>query len=189
MIGDSLFSDVMIQIGSLSIGGVIPDVLIEETLSDQVTITDHPVEMGAQISDHAVINPTEITLQLGWTNSKTFFQRASGGSIPDIDGAYEKLLKLKNERKPFDVITNKRTFSNMIIKTLEVTTDQRTSSVLLVKAHLRQIIFAVTSEVSFNPEGQKDIKETGQTENRGSANAKIVPDGTAGAVKDAAAKV
>lgn len=188
MIGDSLFSDVMIQIGSLSIGGVIPDVLIEETLTDQVTITDHPVEMGAQISDHAVINPTEITLQLGWTNSKTFFQRATGGASPDIDGAYEKLLKLKNERKPFDVITNKRTFSNMVIKTLEVTTDQKTNSVLLVKAHLRQIIFAVTSEVSFDPEGQKDIKDTGQIENKGAANARVVPEGTAGAIKEQAAK-
>lgn len=52
-----------------NIGGVIPDVVIQEVHDDTVTITQHPVEYGAAISDHAYREPSQVMMTVGWTPS------------------------------------------------------------------------------------------------------------------------
>jgi hypothetical protein len=54
-------------------GTFLPDILahatIEEEHTDNLEITNHPIEQGAAISDHAFKQPAEVRLQLGWSNS------------------------------------------------------------------------------------------------------------------------
>lgn len=56
-------------------GGTIkmPDIsamaTVRERHMDQLEITDHPVEQGASISDHAFKRPAEVTLEIVWSNS------------------------------------------------------------------------------------------------------------------------
>jgi len=56
-------------------GQVLPDIIaqatIEERHMDRLEITSHPIEQGAAITDHAFINPSEVILRLGWSNSGT----------------------------------------------------------------------------------------------------------------------
>ena len=44
---------------------------------------------------------------------------------------HQELLNLQRNRIPFDVTTGKRIYNNMLIKTLEVTTDKSSENVLL----------------------------------------------------------
>ncbi len=44
-------------------------VTINELHTDELEITDHPVDSGAQVSDHAFMHPSEVVLQLAWSNS------------------------------------------------------------------------------------------------------------------------
>jgi len=53
-------------------------VTIEEVHTDELEITDHPVESGAAISDHAFKHPAEVTIRMGWSNSS-----ASSGGLSD----------------------------------------------------------------------------------------------------------
>jgi hypothetical protein len=46
-------------------------VTIEELHTDAMEITDHPIEQGALISDHAYMRPPELVIKAGWSNSKT----------------------------------------------------------------------------------------------------------------------
>lgn len=46
-------------------------VTIEETHRDTLVITDHPVEFGANITDHAFKQPVSLVLRYGWSNSPT----------------------------------------------------------------------------------------------------------------------
>lgn len=48
---------------------IIAHATIEERHHDELEVTDHPVEQGAMITDHAYKRPAEITLHLGWSNS------------------------------------------------------------------------------------------------------------------------
>jgi hypothetical protein len=55
-------------------GGVVngllkADATIEELHSDEMEITDHPIEQGANIADHAFKHAAELILKLAWSNS------------------------------------------------------------------------------------------------------------------------
>lgn len=47
----------------------IPDATIEEVHSDDLEITDHPVEQGTVISDHAFKRPAEVIITAAWSDS------------------------------------------------------------------------------------------------------------------------
>ncbi|WCM21356.1 hypothetical protein NDK50_07885 [Paraburkholderia bryophila] len=48
---------------------IIPDATIEEVHTDDMEITDHPVEQGATISDHAFKRHAEVIVTAGWSDS------------------------------------------------------------------------------------------------------------------------
>lgn len=48
---------------------IVAQATVEEHHMDELEITDHPVEQGAMITDHAFKRPAELTLKLGWSNS------------------------------------------------------------------------------------------------------------------------
>jgi len=131
---------------------IIPSVVISEKHSDSLEITEHPVEIGASVSDHAYRRPSDVVMQVGF---------AGGGSLLDLldttaiglsaglspKEVYQNLLTLQNKRVPFDVVTGKRIYSNMLIRALEVTTDRTTENVLSAVLTLREVIITSTSTV------------------------------------------
>jgi hypothetical protein len=95
-----------------NIGGIIPNVVIEEVGTDILRISDHPVEVGATVSDHAFKLPCEITLRCGWSDS-------SGGFEGYSASVYSMLLQLQTARTPFTLSTGKRLYQNMLIGRVE----------------------------------------------------------------------
>lgn len=127
-----------------SIGGIIPDVTIEENHLDTLTITDHPVEKGAPISDHSFRNPPEITMRVAWSNSRSIANSIVTGSIlkgtiDNVAELYRQLLDLQKSQEPFDLVTGKRTYKNMLIKSLAATTDKDSENALVATVILRQV--------------------------------------------------
>lgn len=122
-----------------SIGGIIPDCVIEERHFDRLNITEHPVETGAAITDHSFRNPSAVVMKIGFSNSTA----ASEGWV---QAAYQMLLQLMQARQPFDVFTGKRPYSNMLVDTLEVETDVTSEYALNCTAALREIIIVSTQQ-------------------------------------------
>lgn len=56
---------------------LVPQATIEENHYDDMEITEHPVEQGANIADHAFLKPAELTIKCSWSNSPT----GSGGIL------------------------------------------------------------------------------------------------------------
>ncbi|MDD1617191.1 MAG: hypothetical protein LUQ28_12065 [Methylococcaceae bacterium] len=142
-----------------SIGGIIPDVVVEETHSDEMEITQHPVQQGAAISDHAYKKPMMLKMSVIFGKD-------------DINITYQKLLDLQNTAQPFDVVTGKRSYKNMMFKSLSVTTNKDTNSILSVNAELIEVI--IVSVTVTNVPGrtkQKNAGKTGATEKAGSKQA------------------
>lgn len=48
---------------------IVPQIVVEEMHQDVLTITQHPVEQGAAIADHAYKEPAEVTIKCAWSNS------------------------------------------------------------------------------------------------------------------------
>lgn len=129
--------DIFIMGRVRSIGAIVPDVVVREVQTDFLRVTDHPVEKGAAISDHAFKTPSEIEMRVGFSNS-------TGGSESYVDEAYEMFLALQLKREPFDVITGKRAYHNMLISAISVETDERTEHALLATIGLREVLFTQT---------------------------------------------
>lgn len=49
--------------------GLIPQITLEEIHTDELQITDHPVEQGAVISDHAFKRPAQVIITCAWSNT------------------------------------------------------------------------------------------------------------------------
>lgn len=157
-----------------ALGPIVAQAVLEEKHSDELQITDHPVEQGAQISDHAFKRPAEVTLRYGWSPSTLSSALGSinvlspnllGGNLKDI---YQKLLDLQISRVPFTILTGKRQYSNMLIKSISETTDEKTENVLVVSITCREVLI-VQTQVTVLPAQAKQAapKKTAQTAQKG----------------------
>lgn len=132
--------------GSRIVGTIIPNVVIEETMHDEMTVTDHPVESGAMISDHAFARPVEIEMRCAWSN-------ATGRSEGYVQMIYQQVLDLQKDREPFTVYTPKRVYKNMLITGVSITTDQKSEYALNAQLRLREIIITNTEMTTGTPGG------------------------------------
>lgn len=142
------------------LGGITFDVVVEESHEDKLQITEHPVEQGAAVNDHAYVQPPTVTLRAGSSDC----ENGEGASRE----MYEKLLQLQAEREPFDIVTGKRLYSNMLLESLTTVTDAKTETTLLVSAVCRQVNIVSTQTVSVPPRARhKNPGKTGATADKG----------------------
>ena len=127
-------------------GPITAFVTIEERGTDRVTITRHPVEQGAEITDHAYVEPAELQLRFGATNSS----QDAGGDESYVTNLYTQVLALKDARETIQVQTGQRLYDDMVIESIEKTTDERTEAALMLVVILRQIIIVETQVTSNN---------------------------------------
>lgn len=154
------FLSTIFQQQSRRIGVMVPDVVVSEKHSDTLEITDHPVEKKTAagtgtVSDHAFRKPSEVTMEVGF---------AGGGSLLDFadttaiglatpintmspKDVYAAIIQIQRNCELLDVVTGKRTYSNMLIRGIEVTTDKTTENVLSAVLTLREVILTSTSTI------------------------------------------
>ncbi|EPG9146775.1 phage baseplate protein [Klebsiella variicola] len=156
----------LFQQQSRRIGLIVPSVVVSEKHSDTLEITEHPVETGAPVSDHAYKRPSEVVMEVGF---------AGGGSLLDFidtsslgltlglspNETYQQILDLQTSRIPFDVVTGKRLYSNMLIRAIEVTTDRTSENVLMAVLTLREVIITQTQQIAVADKA--DMKEGANT--------------------------
>ncbi|WP_193133501.1 phage baseplate protein [Klebsiella grimontii] len=163
----------LFQQQSRRIGLIVPSVVISEKHNDTLEITEHPVEVGAAISDHAYRRPSEVVMQVGFAGGGSLLDFLDTTSIGLSAGlspkeTYQELLDLQNSRVPFDVVTGKRIYTNMLIRALEVTTDRTSENVLSAVLTLREVI--ITSTTTTQVAAKADMKlgaDTSAVQNSG----------------------
>jgi hypothetical protein len=156
----------LIVVRQRNIGGFVADVTIREDHEDELVVTENPVEQGAEITDHSFKAPARLTVEVGYSNSSL----ASFGDPNYASDAYAQFLALQASRQPFDVITGKRVYTNMLITMLHTTTDKDTENVLFLSVKMRQVILVNTQTVSVPPNASMNTpSKTGAPQNLGVA--------------------
>ena len=182
------FLSVLLQQRTRSIGIIIPDVVITEKHTDALEITEHPVEQptnaGASgdgagyISEHAFRRPSEVVMETGFSGGGSLLDFASNLTATGLLGlspqqTYQELLDLQESRIPFDVVTGKRLYSNMLIRALEVTTDKTTENVLSAVLTLREVIISRTQQITVaDKTNMKEGASTSAVQNSGNKTTK-----------------
>lgn len=130
------------------LAGIEFDVSVSETHKSTAKVTDHPVEVGANISDHIVDEPDELSMSLLISNTPIVTKGSQEALALDplrANRAYYDLLAIKKAREPIDAITSLREYRGMAITEMSCARDAKTGNVIALSVNLRQIRTA-TSE-------------------------------------------
>ncbi|OQP33936.1 phage baseplate protein [Pantoea latae] len=141
---------VLLHQRSRKIGIIIPDVVISEKHSDVLEITEHPVERPTSsgtgfVADHAYRRASELVMEVGFSGGGSLLDMVDTSAIGLSVGSgpkeiYSQLLELQRSKEPFDVVTGKRLYTNMLIRVLDVTTDRTSENVLMASVTMREVI-------------------------------------------------
>jgi hypothetical protein len=141
--GPSLQDPLQMVLVKSNVGGLFFDGIMSSETEEQLTITSHPVQSGANISDHAYREPTRITMDIMMSDAlgcrvpgqfNSFFEKSVT--------AYRRLLDLQRSRIPVSVHTRLGTYQNMLIETISAPDDVSTRDGLRCTVTLREVLVA-----------------------------------------------
>jgi hypothetical protein len=163
-----------------NIGGITNYATFEETHTDDLEITEHPIEQGASITDHAFKKPAELVLNFGLSNSLNQDgllggvkivppSLLAGSGVEQVKKIYEQLLQMQSDRELLTVNTGKRSYANMLIKKLVTTTNRQNENTLVVTATFKQVLLVATRLIqnAVPPTQQASPELTNPTTNQG----------------------
>jgi hypothetical protein len=137
---------------------IIADAVLRERHDDETIMTDHPVEQGAVITDHAYAAPSELELTYGWALGSTQNLLYDPAFLKSI---YQQLLNLRVSRTLCTVNTGKRIYKNMLIRRIVTESDQYNESILIVIVSLREVLLATLQTApAVAPQNQQAIPQT-----------------------------
>jgi hypothetical protein len=126
------------------------DVTISESWSDTAEWTDFPVETGLPVSDHAIIQPTKLTLSGIITDTPL---QAGAIALPDRGRrAYERLIFLMNARSLVTIVTGVRVIQNMGIESVDLVRDNTTGQAVWPVVSLKEVRIVNSVSVPIPPE-------------------------------------
>lgn len=160
------------------------DAVLEDSLEASVTYSEFPLEIGANATDHGVINPITWTITGLVSNTPlessllessgfltNFFDSATITAVAGLSAAFlagssetragstlESLLGLMYQREPFDIDAGDIQLSNMVITNVFRTKDPGNEGGLEFTAELMELPL-ISTVVTANQPGQSILRD------------------------------
>lgn len=125
---------------------LIFDATISEQHTETLDLTEHPVEEGLDITDHAIIRPVEVQL----INVMTLTPLIGDTAVPRRHfDLYERLRELWRLRQPVALVTRLRAYESLIITEVStpITADDGESLVPSVRLREVRIVQGQTAKL------------------------------------------
>lgn len=147
------------MIDSPTFGRFIFDAVFNTQHDANVTPTQHPVQTGASIADHAFINPDEVSVEIGMTDVVT------GVGADHSVNAYNQLRAIMARREPVTLITRLYTYTNMLITAISAPDDYTTQNALKAQIYFQKIniVKVATVKVQISVTASQQAVSTGST--------------------------
>lgn len=139
-----------------------------------VTVTQHPVQTGAAISDHAYSEPDEVTLDIGMSDAVTY-----AGTNHSIN-AYSQLRAIMDKREPVTLITRLRSYKNMVITSMSAPDDYTTMNALKATIYFRQVEMVSVSTITVQQKVTASSTAQPTTSSSGSGSSTKKPSSSSG---------
>jgi len=135
-----------------SLGDYFFDAVFRTNHDQRAKITDHPVHVDAQVSDHAYMENAGVTMEVGTTDVLV----GEGESAT----VYQILLDLQEKREPMTLVTRLRSYDNMLIESISVSDDFKTMNALKATVQLREVrlVDSLLAEVTGGPKKKRSAK-------------------------------
>lgn len=141
------------------------DIVVSEGVTTSSTITENPVEQGADVTDHIITNAMTFTMtgMVSDTPVKFLGGLLEGQSLISAERptvkAWDELLNLQATKEPFTLITNLKSYDNVFIESLATTQDKDTSKLLNFTAIMKEIIMVGTQEITDQQFDEQNISD------------------------------
>jgi hypothetical protein len=154
-----------------NIGGFFFDAIIRTEHTSTLKMTDHPVQTGANIVDHSYMEPAQLVMEIGMSDTmdsmvKGQFTERYSKSV----SAYQVLLDLQKARLPLQVHTRLNLYKNMLIESIDAPDDYKTQFGLRCTVTMKEIFVVEVSNTTVSARKHS----TGST-NRGAVQPEPMP--------------
>lgn len=150
---------------SPTFGNFFFDAVFSTDHSANLTVTQHPVQSGASISDHAFMEPDEVSIEIGMTDVAS---GSSDGSSRSVN-AYTQLRAIMELREPVTLITRLKTYSDMIITSISAPDDVKTMNALRASIYFHRLHIVSVSTVTVQETVTSSKTSTSTTSEKKSA--------------------
>ena len=136
--------------------GLELDVVVSEAPEFKATPTKSPVESGAKISDHVVLEPRTLSIE-GIVTSTPATPLGSGRGLisPNAPAdAHEYLRRLWETREPFTFVGGLDVYENMVLTSYTPAKTSKTGDALEFRAAMEQIRSEMVPATNFKDPGQ-----------------------------------
>jgi hypothetical protein len=116
-----------------TIGPVPLDVVMRERTENMLEVTTNPVEIGADVTDHANVQQKRVVMEFASSTAAA---------------TYAALVALQETRQPFALVTGLSMFRNMLVRRIETERDKDTGNILKGTAECQEIILVATGQAA-----------------------------------------
>lgn len=154
---------------SAIVAGYELDVAVSEDHSFESEVTEHPVEIGADIADHVRARPISVTLEgivsdtpIGdLAQRRQQFTLISGEAFAlPSEEALAFLLTIRDAREPITIQTSLRSYENMMLQSLRVPRSAENGEALRFTATFVQVVIVTNLRTVVrvaDPRGNKKV--------------------------------
>jgi hypothetical protein len=138
-----------------NIGGYFFDAFLRVEHSSSLKITSHPVQSGANISDHAYMEPVTLVMEVGMSDAMdSLIPNQFKGFDTKSVTAYNVLTDLQESRVPFEVHTRLKHYTNMLIENISTADDFKTMNGLRCTVTMKQILLVDVAKTTVSARNQ-----------------------------------
>jgi hypothetical protein len=138
------------------------DAVLSAEHTQELVCTEHPVQVGPAVVDHAYLRPARVVLEIAMSDAMASFKAGQYSSNASKSiSAYQTFKQIQAARTPIVLATRLFSYQNMVIEDVRASDDNRTLRGFRGTLHLRQIISASvsTASVSVRPNATDTTNE------------------------------
>ena len=156
-----------------NIAGYFFDGFLDVSHSVNTVVTSHQVQKGANISDHAYVEPVEVTMTVKMSDAMSGMKESQfqGISYTRSTAAYRILREIQKQRLAFQIHTRIETYQNMMITGLSVQDDLDNLNGLKCTVTMKELLVASEKTVKISKREQVTT-----TNNAGTVQAESMED-------------
>jgi hypothetical protein len=169
MANTSIFSSPSTRVGALRFDGTI-----KEEHHYSLTLTNNPVEFGANITDNAFVNPTEVKLDVIVGDVyASIGQPTNYNPSKRSSDALRKLYKMMSDRKTITVICNLAKYTNLMLVDVMTSQSKANSSTLIATLTFNLVLVVDSNSGSIVVDNNNDQYQQPQNSGTKQLNPKI----------------
>ena len=121
------------------IGQLEVDVLVSSELTYASEVTENPVEDGFPVHDHVICKPLQLSMVVVVSPLPVTWYEKFGVDTGRIDDAIAKLEQIYKDRQPITIITNEKTYEDMVMTECKINKAKEDGKILRIPLEFKQI--------------------------------------------------